>query len=223
VDEFKGILNLVFWFLIYWFIFRKKKKKAQAPKQKPKPAWESVRQGEPVAPPRPAGSGGGDRGASPVAEESVPRKVPPTMWDELRGMLEGDFGGKKSAEQDRKPEAPPTPVGRSEAPRAPMGRPEVIRTPREPVTRPDVPRAPVRRREVSRAPVDFERGSRPLIPPVAPARPRPPVVAEPRPRKRQPRFPELASARALRRAFVIAEVLGPPVSMRRKRGIKRLI
>ena len=213
MDEFKGILNLVFWFLIYWFIFRKKKKKARTPKQKPKPAWESMRQGEPAAPPRPAGSAGRDRGASPVAEESTPRTVPPTMWDELRGMLEGELGGKRSAEQDRKPRVP-------RAPREPVRRSEA---PREPVRRPEAPREPVRRSEVPREPADLEWGSQPVTPPVAPARPGPPADDGPLPRKRQPRFPELASAPALRRAFVIAEVLGPPVTMRRKRGIRRLI
>lgn len=175
MEDFRGILNLVFWFLIYWFVFRKKKKKPAASKKSSpagSPSKGAESPGRAAKPaPEPAVGWAGEPVGAPAG------KVPSTMWNDLRKMLDGGL----TTGESEKP-APESPPFRS------AGRKRAECTPKvAPLAAEPAKTSPSRIRKGARS-----RGRRPC------------------------RLPELTCRAGLRRALVMAELLAPPVSMRRR-------
>lgn len=194
MDDFKGLLNLLFWFLIYWFIFRRRKKKPEEQRkeknQQPGPEPVPRPPDRPKAAPRPATARASGKPVSPRPRSAPAGKVPPSVWEELRRYVER--GGAAPDEEEAEPERKPS----ARIPRLAEGG------------------APRRAGEAGRG---------------KPAAAPPPVRATAKRGRgrgrcgRRRAMGGLPGRAGLRRAIILAELLGPPVSMRRRRGIGRLV
>ncbi|HKK27940.1 MAG TPA: hypothetical protein VKB18_07645 [Gemmatimonadota bacterium] len=186
-------------------------------------AVRSGRRGEASGtPPGRSGAGGSRPGRTPATPgrmRATPERLEGGAFEELLGAVDAALGGRPPVRTG--PGSSPRPRARFPGRRPELPDPESLWMPEavggaalEPASRPAAPAGP----RSSGHGLGAEKGARPASG-AGPAEPKAPDAAAERPSARRAAgLPDLPGRSRLQRAVLWAEVLGPPVSMRRPGG-----